>query len=124
MYVIPSSNFEQLDLPISSYERFYKKFPSLNPIAPMKHQVQKEREILETFYKAYAKSMKETWSMKKITTIERYGKKVINKISLKLHLIPYNIIRIDSIRISITDVDSTTINPFDILTIAYHFQSL
>lgn len=72
------SEYKQLGLSLSLHGRFYKKFASLDPTTLMEDSIMKEKERLKTFYKAYSKSMKEVRLMKKITTIEGYGKKVIS----------------------------------------------
>ena len=85
-YDIPSDDFEQLDLPLSPFSKFYIMFTHLHPNDNLKVTIRTERERLKTFYTQNALPLKEVWTRKKITKISGYGRKVLTKFELNCPL--------------------------------------
>ena len=122
-YEIPSNDSEQLDLPLSSYIKYYTKFAPLHPEDDPQLIIWTEGERLKIFYSKNALPQKEVWSKKRITKIAGCGRKILTKFQLNCVLFRYYIFRNKPTQYTITDVDFPAINLNDILPIATHLQS-
>ena len=123
-YDISSDDFEQLDLPLSPFSKFYIKFAPLHPNDNLEFTIRTERERLKTFYAKNSLPLKEVWTRKKITKIYGYGRKILTKFELSCSLLWYHVVRNKPTYKPIIVVDFPAMDPNDIRTIAAHFQNL
>lgn len=122
-YDLKNQDSNQIDFPISPYDKFYIKLAPLHPEDDPQMIIRTEREWLNTFYSKNALPQKKVWSRKRITKISGFGRKVLTQFELNCMLYCYHIYWNKSTQLIITNADFPTINPNDILTIVAHFRS-
>ena len=81
-YDLPTQDSDQLDLPISLYDKFYIKFALMYPENDPQMIIRTERERLKTLYSLNTPTQKEVWSRKRTTKIYGFGRKVLTNFDL------------------------------------------
>lgn len=85
----PSQDSDKIDLPISSFRKYYIKFAPLHPNDDAQTIIRIELERLSILYYVNALPQKEVWSWKRITNIVGFGNKVQSKFDLNCMLYRY-----------------------------------